>query len=84
MFVQITKQFNGMCIPRAHNSGRKEKNQQIAHRNLFRVAISLPYFSSLSPAIQAVQNKSLGSFLLLFFSEQWGKCDHFVCANSTH
>lgn len=25
MFVQITKQFNGMCIPGAHNSGRKKK-----------------------------------------------------------
>lgn len=25
MFVQITKQFNGMYIPRGHNSGRKKK-----------------------------------------------------------
>jgi len=55
LFVQITEQINGMCIPRTRNSGRKKtKNHQIAQRNLFRMAVSLPYFSSLSPAIQAV------------------------------
>lgn len=29
LFVQITRQINGMCIPRTHNSGRKKKNKII-------------------------------------------------------